>query len=346
MNISLLLIAGDNGQFAAAAGEAARTAFPGSTLHSAPSLAKAMEAAASGVPEILAMRDASKEDVERATQALDDSHLPRWAVVASGASPHVPFAEVIPDADWKPAILARTFRSAVELHLLRRERDRLLGDLLTVGTRITHDLRTPLGGIMAATEALNGADSADPDPVAALVQPINESIQDLVRIIGQVSLLSKSSARRAPAQVFNMGKAAGRAVMRVEARAAREGATLLKPDSWPDVSGDPSHAESIWHILLENALKHSGKKAQIEIGWEPLGSDVRFWVRDHGAGVSPDSLGSLFQPFHRLHEANAVRGLGLAIMERLASLQGGRCGYEQAEGGARFFFTLPSPGAV
>jgi signal transduction histidine kinase len=348
MNISLLLIAGDNERFISAASEAARTAFAGSSVRSVSSLEKALSMDSPHVPEIIALHGASASDIERATQALDPYELPRWAVVASGESPHVAFAEVITEAGWQPAVLTRVFRSAVELHLLRRERDRLLGDLLTVGTRITHDLRTPLGGIMAATDALSEAASADPELVRSLVQPITESIKDLVAIIGQVSLLSKASARQLAPQAFNMGKAASRAVMRVEARAAREGATLLKPDSWPDVLGDPSHTESIWHILLENALMHSGKKkAKIEMGWEPVEEGFRFWVRDEGTGVPTDARGTLFQPFHRLHEASAVRGLGLPIVERLVALQGGRCGYEeQAKGGACFFFTLPSTGST
>ncbi len=345
MTISLLLIAGDSEPFVAAASGAARVVFPGSSIRSAPSLEKAMEMSAPGVPEILAIREASTPDIERATQALDSSHLPRWAVVASGGSPPVPSAEVIPGAEWKPEILARVFRFAMELHLLRRERDCLLGDLLTIGTRITHDLRTPIGGIMTATEALNETHVGQPDPMKELVQPINDSVRDLVAIVGQVSLLSKATARQVASQDFSMEKAASRAVMRVEARAAREGATLVRPDSWPDVRGDPSHSESIWHILLENALDHSGERPRIEIGWEPADEGFRFWVRDQGRGVPSESRGLLFQPFHSLHDTSAVRGLGLAIMERLVALQGGRCGYEErSKGGASFFFTLPSVG--
>jgi K+-sensing histidine kinase KdpD len=235
----------------------------------------------------------------------------------------------------------------MELHLLRRERDRLLGDLLTIGTRITHDLRTPLGGIMAASEVLNEAHPAEADPGDSLVQPITESTRDLVAIVGKLTLLAKASARPPALQAFNMGTAASRAMMRVEVRSMREGATLSKPESWPDVKGEPSYSESIWQMLLENALNHSRKGPRIEIGWEPLDDRFRFWVRDDGAGVPSEATSMLFQPFNRLHEASAARGLGLAIVERLVSLQAGTCGYErQPKGGACFYFTLPSAGAI
>jgi signal transduction histidine kinase len=236
MTISLLLIAGDNEPFVAAATQAAKAAFPGASFRSVPSIEKALETGAPGVHEILAMREASTPDIERATQALDDFNLPRWAVVASGGSPHVRFAEVIPSTEWKPDNLARAFRAAMELHLVRRERDRLLGDLHTIGTRITHDLRTPIGGIMVATEALNESHSGESDSTKALVEPIGESVRDLVAILGQVSLLSKATARQAELQDFNMEKAASRAVMRVEARAAREGAAILRLPSRSGIS--------------------------------------------------------------------------------------------------------------
>jgi signal transduction histidine kinase len=347
MKISLLLTAGQNEQVVAAAIEAAQAVFPGSSVRRAKSFENALEMKGAAAPELLVMFEASEAEIARATQALDESHLPRWAVVASGGFPNIPFAEVIADAGWQPGILARVFRGVMELHLLRRERDRLLGDILTIGTRITHDLRTPLGGILAATEALNEADAADPDSGKGTVQPIAESIQDLVGVIGQLTLLAKASALQPARKDFDMHYAVSRAVMGIEVRANREGATLVQPESWPQVRGDPAHTESIWRILLENALKYAGKGPTIEIGWARLDEGHQFWVRDNGNGVASSALGTLYQPFHRLHEASAARGLGLAIVERLAGLQGGRCGYEQpAEGGARFFFTLPSAGTA
>jgi K+-sensing histidine kinase KdpD len=347
MKICLLLIAGDKEQLVAAAMEATKVVFPGSPVRRVASFKAALETDAAPVPEMLVMFGSQEAEIIEATRVLDDSHLPRWAVVASGGSPPVPFAAVIADASWQPEVLARQFLGVMELHLLRRERDRLLGDLLTIGTRIAHDLRTPLGGIMAATEALSDGNSTGPDSDKATVQPIVESTQDLVALIGQLTLLAKASALQPTLEKFNMEYAVGRAVLRIEVRARREGATLVQPESWPDVKGDPAHSEAIWHMLLENALRHAGQGPMIEIGWTRLDDEYRFWVRDNGKGVSPEVRGTLHQPFHRLHEPSAARGLGLAVVERLAGLQGGRCGYEQLpKGGACFFFTLASAGTL
>ena len=59
-------------------------------------------------------------------------------------------------------------------------------------------------------------------------------------------------------------------------------------------------------------------------------------------GVPAAKQAALFTPFDRLHMVIGV-GLGLAIVERLVALQGGRSGHESpAAGGARFYFTLPA----
>jgi signal transduction histidine kinase len=129
----------------------------------------------------------------------------------------------------------------------------------------------------------------------------------------------------------------------VEARAHREGASISRPSSWPEVIGDPAKAETVWHLLLENALRHAGKQPKIELGWEPADNGYKFWVRDNGTGVPPEKQRLLFQPFHRLHETTAGRGFGLSIAGRLVHLQGGQSGYEPGgSGGACFFFTLPA----
>jgi K+-sensing histidine kinase KdpD len=341
MKISTLLIAGGNKRFVAQAIEAAHAAFPGTAVTSVDSLKAAQETEASPSPELLVIAEADEAKIREAVQAVDGSKLPRWAVVAMGGSGPMPFAEVVTEAEWSLPLLTRVFRTAVAMHLLHRERERLRGDLLSIGIRISHDLRTPVGGIFSATEVLDMSLSAAPPAVKSLTQPIFESANDLVRIIGQLTLVSKASARPDSRQQFNMATPVGRALERVEMKVREKGATVSAPKTWPDASGDPTSAENVWVGLLENAIRHSGKAPRIELGWEEAGDGNKFWVRDYGPGVPPAKQRSLFYPFHRLHEPSAARGLGLPIVERLVRLQGGRCGYEAGTpAGSCFFFTL------
>ncbi|HEY4989847.1 MAG TPA: HAMP domain-containing sensor histidine kinase [Opitutaceae bacterium] len=342
MKTSVLLVTGRNPRFVAEATAAARAAFPGGSILEVDSVGDALATEGGTQPEILVLASADEATAREAVDAVDGQKLPRWAVVAGGEFGSLPFAEVVTESEWNASVLARSLKSAVALHLLRRDVARLKGDLLSVGIRVAHDLRTPIGGIMAAAEVIEGEAPGEATPEKALTQPIIESANDLGRIVGQLTLLAKAVARPAALQVFNMGSAAGRALERVEMRVRERRATVSKPASWPDVRGDPEHAEAIWVGLIDNALRHSGASPRVELGWEAIGEGTRFWVRDAGPGIVAEKRRFLFQPFHRRHEPSAARGLGLGIIERLVSLQAGNCGFEPVSPtGSLFYFWLP-----
>jgi K+-sensing histidine kinase KdpD len=345
MKISLLLVGDKKGRASTVAAEAALIAFPEAARVSLGFYSDALAREPASGPEILVLTNSNEAEILQATLVLDGGRLPRWAVVAAGDTALSPLADVVPAADWNPSVLSRAFRSGVALNQLRRENARFRGDLLSVGVRIAHDLRSPLGGILAATEALNEFLEKNAAEGKALSRPIVESTDDLVRIIGQLTLWAKASALEEAPQVFNMATAAERALTRTELRASRTGAVVKSPASWPEVQASPAKTEAVWLALIENALGHSGDSPKIELGWVREASMYRFWVQDAGVGVASEKRKTLFQQFHLLHTPNSVRGLGLPIVERLVGLQGGTCGYSPTEGGGScFFFTLPAAG--
>jgi signal transduction histidine kinase len=71
---------------------------------------------------------------------------------------------------------------------------------------------------------------------------------------------------------------------------------------------------------------------------------VHFWVRDNGAGISPEAQTRLFTPFTRINQTNVTgHGLGLSIVRRIVERLGGKVGVEsQMEQGSTFTFSLPS----
>ena len=72
---------------------------------------------------------------------------------------------------------------------------------------------------------------------------------------------------------------------------------------------------------------------------------VRFWVRDNGAGLTPDEQRRLFRSFERLDQVRAKgHGLGLSIVRRIVTRLGGHLGVESQVGvGSVFWFSLPAP---
>ena len=71
---------------------------------------------------------------------------------------------------------------------------------------------------------------------------------------------------------------------------------------------------------------------------------IRFWVRDHGKGLSEEQQAKLFIPFIRLHRESADgTGLGLSIVRQIVEKLGGQVGVESQIGeGSLFYFTLPT----
>jgi signal transduction histidine kinase len=75
---------------------------------------------------------------------------------------------------------------------------------------------------------------------------------------------------------------------------------------------------------------------------------VRFWVRDHGSGLTAEEQARLFIPFTRLFQAGTKgHGLGLSIVRRIVEKLGGEVGVEvgvesEPGSGSAFWFTLPT----
>jgi len=320
---------------------AVQAAWPAAVVRRFPRLATAWAAAPAAGSEVLALFAAEPADVDRAAAALDSTALPRWAVVAF--APPAPTASLatVASTDWPQAALAELFRSALARHRLERDRARLQGDVRTIGSRIVHDLRTPLSGILTTAEVLAETLGDTSPRDAELSRSIITCCDELKKTIQQLSVLAKATAHPPAHERLNMGWAVGPALMRLERRAAETGIAIAHPPTWPEVAGDGAWLDLIWSNLVGNALRHAGPKRRVELGWEPTGAELRFWVSDDGIGVAhPETL---FREFHLLDQANAGRGLGLSLVQRLVERQGGRCGYApRAGGGSTFSFYLPA----
>ncbi len=226
---------------------------------------------------------------------------------------------------------------------LLRENARLRGDLLTVAVRVSHDLRTPLGGIVNTGELLKEI-LAEKEPAAAtLADSLFTSVDEMSKLIAQIRFVTKASADPKPKEPVNMAEIVSGVLQRLESRILKSSAKVTGPGSWPAVNGVADWLEFIWWNFLTNALQHAGEKPQIELNWRQEKNGLRFQVCDNGAGVPAEVHARLFQPFDTLHKPDSGWGLGLSVVQRLVDLQGGDCGYEpNPKRGGCFYFTLPA----
>jgi signal transduction histidine kinase len=319
---------------------AAAAAFPGARIVEVATVDEAAQHPTSRQPDLMVLADPDEIAAARAVQAADSSGLPRWAVVILGDN--VPdLAETVPANEWSAPLLARVFRATLLQHELLCENLRLRGDLRTVARRISHDLRTPVGCIHTSSSVLKVLPPDDAPAIGAMIQTIEDSSSELSRIIDRVSFVLKASADPSSPIKVAMGPLVGRVLQELASDIEQGAGTILQPAEWPEVAGVAPWLEAIWRNLVVNALKHGGPATEIQLGWTLDGGDYRFTVADRGPGISAQREQMLFQPFDQLHQRSAP-GLGLSLVQRLVSLQGGACGYARvADGSSVFHFTLP-----
>ena len=89
---------------------------------------------------------------------------------------------------------------------LLREITRLRGDLLTVAVRVSHDLRTPMGGIVNTGELLKDV-LVEKEPAAAeLTNALFTSVDEMTRLIGLIRFVAKASAEPKPNEPGQHGR--------------------------------------------------------------------------------------------------------------------------------------------
>jgi len=251
----------------------------------------------------------------------------------------------------------------VETHLalrdlqksLRREiieRDKLIAELDAYAHTVAHDLKNPLGTLIGFSSMLETSynDLSD-EQLRLCVVTIAKSGRKMTNIIEELLLLA--SVRKmgdVKIEPLDMNAVVAEALERLAYMVAEYQAEIVTPEVWPVALGYGPWIEEIWVNYISNALKYGGQPPQVAMGGtlpNKPGGQVRFWVRDNGAGLSLEDQACLFTPFTQIHQARAEgHGLGLSIVQRIAEKLGGQVGVESEVGqGSVFFFTLPSAGS-
>jgi two-component system, sensor histidine kinase len=252
---------------------------------------------------------------------------------------------------WSQTVASEA-RSRAELETRRREAEAAVTAKSAFAAAVTHELRTPLSGVLAAAAELQrGAEDPRQEECAAIVA---ESARFMQSLLGDLLDLAKMDAGRMEVEAtsFDLGLLA-HDVGRFWSLEARQRGVPFRMDAalgLPGrVQGDPTRLRQILNNLISNALKFTGAQGVL---WSLDASELPFqrWavtirVRDFGPGISPERLARLFTPFDQTDSSVARThggtGLGLAISRELARLMGGDLVAESpAEGGAVFTLTL------
>ena len=207
----------------------------------------------------------------------------------------------------------------------------------------SHEMKTPLAGLIGAAELLGecaGKDPAAESRLAGMIRRESARLNSLAQDILSLARLERgaeASVRMEPADVSEI---AADAVRSFEVAAEKKGVALkFEPAAGgATVPADAQLVSQAVSNLIDNALVHSGCR-EIRVSVVSAAHEVRIAVEDDGEGVAPEHRGRIFERFYRADPSRtaAGSGLGLAIVREIARLHGGDASYSPLQPrGSRF----------
>jgi two-component system sensor histidine kinase KdpD len=222
-----------------------------------------------------------------------------------------------------------------------READRLKDSLIA---SVSHDLRTPLTTIKALAHDLGALGDERSQVIEEQADRLNRFVADLL----DLSRLS-AGAFRSNVEVNAVDDLLTAALQETEGRCRGRPLQVELPADGELLVGrfDLAQSARVLVNLIENALKYSPPDAPVTLTARRNGDRILLAVSDRGTGVLEGEEERIFTPFYRPPSAPAdvgSAGLGLAIAQRMAELQGGAVRYARRDGGGSTF-TLSLPAA-
>jgi PAS domain S-box-containing protein len=245
------------------------------------------------------------------------------------------FYVVVVDIDDRKRLREeREIKKQLEAQLLAaREANRAKSLFLS---DVSHDMRTPLNGIIGFTElALGEGDAARKQEY---LRKIKSSSQALLNLVQDTLDLSKIEAgtyalRPAPVSCNEIVEAITTAIMPM-AEAKQITFTVENSKAvLADINTDAARVQEIILNLLTNAVKFTPRGGHVELIIECLKATPEYIydkisVRDNGRGISPEFLPHVFEAFSQEREWDEENttgsGLGLSIVKKLVELLKGR----------------------
>ena len=251
------------------------------------------------------------------------------------------------------AILAWSLHSAREAQRRAQEASAAKTAFLS---RMSHDIRTPLNGILGLLEI----GDQHPDNVELISQNREKAkvaANHLLTLINDILEMSKIEDHAVELEnlPFNLTDLCRDIFVLGQIRANSRDVTLATsgPDTfaYPDVYGSPLHVRRVFLNLVENCIKYNKPGGSVHCSAEQMdlvGDKIvyRFIISDTGIGMSPEFLKHLFEPFAQANDDARSNyqgtGMGMPIVKALAKSMGGSISVKSELGrGTTFTVDLP-----
>jgi signal transduction histidine kinase len=213
---------------------------------------------------------------------------------------------------------------------------------------VSHDLRTPLAGLRAITEALRDGVVDDPDDVERYHATLSDEVDQLTSLVDDLFELSRaqSGAIDLELQRLSLTDLVSDTLSGIAPVAASRGVRLEGHiQATADLRASAPELSRALRNILENAVRHTPTDGTVVVEVGRRGEDAFVSVLDGGDGVPPEILSRIFEPGFRGDPARSPgggAGLGLVIARSFVEAHRGRITVEDGPVGARFTVWLPA----
>jgi signal transduction histidine kinase/CheY-like chemotaxis protein len=211
---------------------------------------------------------------------------------------------------------------------------------------MSHELRTPLNAVLGFAQLL---EAGTPPPTPVQKRNIDQILKagwyllELINEILDLALIEsgKVTLSREPVALVEVILEC-RAM--IEPQAQKRGISLSFPrfEHPYFVSADRTRVKQVLINLLFNAIKYNKPEGAVVVEYTLRPPDsIRISIRDTGAGLTPEQLAQLFQPFNRLGKESSGEegtGIGLVVTKNLVELMGGIIGVDSVVGAGSVFW--------
>jgi signal transduction histidine kinase len=216
-------------------------------------------------------------------------------------------------------------------------------------SNVSHELRTPLSSIRVFGEYMRLGRVEKPEKIREYGEYIEAESRRLTQLINNILDFSKieSAEKKYHFCSTDLAQLVEQTVTAFAMPLREHGvAVAFHAGAVPALRLDKDAIAQVIVNLLDNALKYSHERKEIEVTVDTVGSDVRIAVRDRGIGIPAAEQKKIYEKFYRVgstlvHDVKGS-GLGLSIVMHVVKAHGGRVELVSAPGeGSTFTIVLP-----
>jgi two-component system phosphate regulon sensor histidine kinase PhoR len=211
---------------------------------------------------------------------------------------------------------------------------------------VSHELKTPLQGIIGSAELIENGMVRDED-MPRFVGHIRSEAQRLVSLINDIIRLSQlDEGDEMPRENVGILSLSQEISEDLGAAAKKKNVTLNVGGHEAYVFGVPRLLYEIVYNLCDNAIKYNREGGRVDISVENENGSAVLTVSDTGIGIAPKHQARIFERFYRVDKSHSKAtggtGLGLSIVKHAVLCHGGTLSLESEENkGTRITVTLP-----